>query len=39
MWGQEKARELLAEAGFEQVSIDQMDSDAFNEYFVARLCR
>jgi 2-polyprenyl-3-methyl-5-hydroxy-6-metoxy-1,4-benzoquinol methylase len=37
MWGQEKARELLAEAGFERVSVHQVESDAFNDFFVARV--
>ena len=37
MWGEQTARELLAEAGFERVSVHQVDSDAFNDFFVARV--
>ena len=37
MWGQQKARELLAEAGFDQVSIHKLESDAFNDFFVAHV--
>ena len=34
MWGEEKARELLAEAGFTSVDVQLLDHDPFNAYFV-----
>lgn len=34
MWGQEKARQLLAEAGFTNVSIHQLEHDFQNDYYV-----
>ena len=34
MWGQEKARQLLAEAGFTNVSIHQLAHDFQNDYYV-----
>ncbi len=34
MWGQEKARQLLAEAGFNKVSIHQLEHDFQNDYYV-----
>jgi SAM-dependent methyltransferase len=36
MWGEEKARELLAEAGFSSVDVHLLDHDPFNAYFVVR---
>ena len=36
MWGQEKARELLDEAGFESIEIHQLDHDFQNDYYVVR---
>lgn len=36
MWGKEKALELLAEAGFENVEVKQLGDDFFNNYFIAR---
>jgi SAM-dependent methyltransferase len=36
MWGEEKARELLAEAGFGSVEVHLLDHDPFNAYFVVR---
>ncbi len=35
MWGEEKARELLAEAGFSRVEVTRIESDPINAYFVA----
>ncbi len=35
-WGEEKAIEMLEEAGFELVSKQQLDHDILNTYFVAR---
>jgi SAM-dependent methyltransferase len=34
-WGEQKARELLAEAGFDQVDVRQVEGDIFNNYYVA----
>ncbi|AFY62031.1 methyltransferase domain-containing protein [Synechococcus sp. PCC 6312] len=34
MWGQEKALELLQEAGFEQVEIRQLAHDVMNDYYI-----
>jgi 2-polyprenyl-3-methyl-5-hydroxy-6-metoxy-1,4-benzoquinol methylase len=36
MWGEEKARELLAEAGFSSVDVHLLEHDPFNAYFVIR---
>ena len=36
MWGEHKARELLAEAGFSSVDVHLLDHDPFNAYFVVR---
>ncbi len=36
MWGEQLARELLAEAGFAHVVVEQISSDPFNNYYVAR---
>jgi Zn-dependent membrane protease YugP len=36
MWGEQKARELLAEAGFSSVEVKQIEGDIFNNYYVAR---
>ncbi len=35
MWGEEKAREMLAEAGFENVQIRRLPHDFQNSYFIA----
>ncbi len=35
-WGEQQARELLAEAGFGQVEIAKVDGDVLNNYYVAR---
>lgn len=32
MWGEQKALELLGEAGFEEVAVHQIDGDIFNNY-------
>jgi SAM-dependent methyltransferase len=34
MWGQEKALELLGEAGFEDVAVKQVEGDVLNVYYV-----
>jgi len=36
MWGEQKARELLAEAGFGSVDVHLLGHDPFNAYFVVR---
>ena len=36
MWGEQKARELLAEAGFTSVDVRLLEHDPFNAYFVVR---
>jgi 2-polyprenyl-3-methyl-5-hydroxy-6-metoxy-1,4-benzoquinol methylase len=36
MWGEEKARELLAEAGFTSVAVHRLEHDVFNAYYVVR---
>ena len=36
MWGEEKATEMLAEAGFEDVEVKQLPHDFQNNYYVVR---
>jgi SAM-dependent methyltransferase len=36
-WGEQKALELLEEAGFERVDVKKIDGDIFNNYYVAGL--
>jgi 2-polyprenyl-3-methyl-5-hydroxy-6-metoxy-1,4-benzoquinol methylase len=36
MWGEQKALELLAEAGFRDVAVKQVEGDPFNNYYIAR---
>lgn len=36
MWGEQKARELLAEAGFNSVEVTSIEGDPQNAYFIAR---
>lgn len=36
MWGEEKAVEMLKEAGFETVQVNRLDHDILNNYYVAR---
>jgi 2-polyprenyl-3-methyl-5-hydroxy-6-metoxy-1,4-benzoquinol methylase len=36
MWGEEKAREMLEEAGFKKVEVEQLPHDIFNNYFIAK---
>jgi ubiquinone/menaquinone biosynthesis C-methylase UbiE len=36
MWGQQKALELFAEAGFKSVEIKQVEGDIINNYYIAR---
>jgi hypothetical protein len=35
MWGEEKALEMLAEAGFGKVAVHQLPHDIQNQYYVA----
>ncbi len=34
MWGEEKAQEMLEEAGFTKVKVEQLPHDFFNNYFI-----
>lgn len=36
-WGEEKARELLAEAGFTSVEVSKLEGDPLNAYYVCRI--
>jgi len=36
LWGEQKARAMLTEAGFGSVEVHQLDHDPFNAYFVVR---
>lgn len=36
MWGQEKALELLREAGFSRIEIRQLPHDVMNDYYIIR---
>ena len=36
MWGRQKALDLLAEAGFRESEVKQIDGDPFNNYFISR---
>jgi 2-polyprenyl-3-methyl-5-hydroxy-6-metoxy-1,4-benzoquinol methylase len=36
MWGEEKAKEMLREAGFAEVEVERLPHDIANSYFVAR---
>jgi hypothetical protein len=35
MWGEQKARELLAEAGFSEVTVESVQGDIFNSFYIA----
>jgi SAM-dependent methyltransferase len=35
MWGEQRARQMLAQAGFTSVEIKRVDGDIFNNYYVA----
>jgi hypothetical protein len=35
-WGEEKAREVLAEAGFTAIEVSRVESDPLNAYYVCR---
>ena len=36
VWGEQKARQMLADAGFTSVDVAQVEADAFNAYYIAR---
>ena len=36
MWGEQRARELLSEAGFGQVEVESVEGDIFNSFYVCR---
>lgn len=36
VWGEEKALEMLKEAGFSSVEINQLDHDFVNNYYIVR---
>jgi SAM-dependent methyltransferase len=36
VWGDQKARQLLADAGFTSVEVANVEADAFNAYYIAR---
>jgi Zn-dependent membrane protease YugP len=36
MWGEPKAKELLAEAGFKDVTVEHVEGDIMNAYYVCR---
>ena len=35
-WGEQSARRMLAEAGFAEVEVEDVEGDFFNSYFIAR---
>ena len=35
-WGEQSARRMLAEAGFSEVEVEEVEGDIFNNYFIAR---
>ncbi len=35
MWGEQKARQYLADAGFTKVDVQQVEGDDFNSYYIA----
>lgn len=36
VWGEQKAREMLAAAGFTNVDVEQVEGDILNSYYIAR---
>ena len=36
VWGEQKAKELLTEAGFKQIDIEHVEGDIFNSYYICR---
>ena len=35
MWGEQRAREMLDDAGFTKVEVKQIETDQFNNYYIA----
>lgn len=35
MWGEQKARELMGDAGFTAIDVEQVEGDIFNNYYIA----
>ncbi len=35
VWGEQKARRMLTDAGFARVEVKQIEGDIFNNYFIA----
>jgi hypothetical protein len=36
MWGEQKAAQMLGEAGFKRIEVKRIEGDIFNNYYVAR---
>ena len=36
VWGEQKAQQMLADAGFEEVEVEQVEGDILNNYYIAR---
>ncbi len=36
VWGEQKARELLTEAGFKRIDVEHVEGDIFNAYYICR---
>lgn len=36
VWGEQRAREMLAKAGFRDVRVERIDGDVFNNYYICR---
>ena len=36
VWGEQRARQMLADAGFTNVDVEAVEGDLFNSYFIAR---
>ena len=36
MWGEQKAREMLGEAGFTSIDVKRVEGDILNNYYIAR---
>ena len=35
-WGEQKARQMLADAGFTTVDVTHLEADVLNSYYIAR---
>ena len=36
VWGEQKARQMLTDAGFGKVVVEQVEGDILNNYYIAR---